>query len=235
VFHRHRVRFPNRKNARASTYKFYTFPGELFGNLVFVRRLKLSPVRYPENRHLWRVEVPAGPLGRRYSTFARKSDAEKFFQAAKRELKRTKTVSFLESPHKLFDAIEALRMLEGISGRSKLRRAASLLALCCEDHEKRNGDRAKPYHPPSSRQIELHPGIFRGLDRIAREKGVDLNDLVAGLAWEFVRAESEKRAARHEYPREEKVRLRDVLHFEQGGRDPPIRGGVEKRGYAGVR
>jgi hypothetical protein len=185
-----------------------------------VRRLKLSPVRYPENRHLWRVEIPAGPLGRRYSTFARKSDAEKFFKAAKRELKRTKTVSFLTSPHKLFDAIEALRMLEGISGRCKLRRAAALYALCCEEHEKRTGDRAKakPYSAPQSRGIEIHPGLFRGLDRLARERGVDLNDIVAGLVWKFVQEESEKRAARHEYPGEEKVRLRDVLHFEQGGR-----------------
>ena len=54
-------------------------------------------------------------------------------------------------------------------------------------------------------------GFSEALDRIAREKGVDLNDIVAGLVWKFVQEESEKLAKRHEYPREEKVRLRDVL------------------------
>jgi hypothetical protein len=131
-----------------------------------------------------------------------------------------KIVIFLTSPHRLLDALEALKLLEKTDGPwwNKLRRAAALYVLCCEEErartpekpdEGRVGKRPKPYSPPRDRQIEINPGLFRGLDRIAREKGVDLGDLVAGLAWEFVRGESEKLAKRHEYPREGSTR--DVL------------------------
>jgi hypothetical protein len=179
---------------------------------------------------MWRVDVPKGPVGRVRANFRTKEKAELFLKACKKELKRTKKVSFLTSSHRLFDAIEASRLLEAVGGpwQNKLRRAAALYALCCEEEQARTGEmtrsgtpekshdgraakRPKPYSPPQSRGIEIHPGLFKALDRIAREKGVDLNDIVAGLVWKFVQEESEKLAKRHEYPNEEKVRLRDVL------------------------
>jgi hypothetical protein len=188
--------------------------------LLVVVKPACRPVHYSPTYIGWRVDVPAGPIGRRRVSFRSKKKAELFLRAAKRELKKVRKVSFLTCPHRLLDGLEALKLLEKTDGPwwNKLRRAATLYALCCEDHEKRNGAGAKTYQAQQSRGIELDPWIFRGLDRIAREKGVDLGDLVAGLVWNFVRGESENLAKRHEYPREEKIRLRDVLYFEQGGR-----------------
>jgi hypothetical protein len=175
-----------------------------------VARLLFYPVKNTAQCLLWRVSVPKGSIGHWHVSFKRKAKAEEYHRACKRELRRTKKVSFLTSSHKLFDAIEALRLLEAVSGpwQNKLRRAAALYLLCCEEQEKKI---AQGYSEPLSRGIELQPGLFRALTRLARERNVHPNDLVAGLTWKFVKEESEKVVKRHEYPNEEKIPLRMLL------------------------
>ena len=134
--------------------------------------------------------MPRGATGRERVNFTRKAEAEKFLKAAKKEFRRTKKVSFLTSSRRLFDAIGALQLLEGIGGTWPLRRAANLYRLMHETHEKRV---AKPFTEPESRVLELQPSLFKAVRRLALEKGVDMGDLVAGIVWQFVKAESEKK------------------------------------------
>ena len=174
-------------------------------------RLLLYPAKITSWGLAWRVSVPDGPTGYRHVTFKHKSKAIIFHRACKRELRkagRVKAVDFLTSAHKLLDALEALKTLRDESGpwQNRLRRAAALYKLCCEEQEKKV---ARGYSEPLSRGIELQPALFRAVCRLARQKGVDLNDLVAGLMWRFVKEESEKQVK--EYPNEEKIPLRCVL------------------------
>ena len=86
------------------------------------------------------------------------------------------------------------------TGRSKLRRAAALMLLCEEAGKKD----IRGYSGPSDRVLDLSPGSFKAVCRIAVAKGVDVNDLVATLCWQFVRDESEKEVAKHTYRTREK-------------------------------
>jgi hypothetical protein len=176
-----------------------------------VARLLLYPAKITSWGLAWRVSVPDGLTGYRHVTFKHKSKAIIFHRACKRELRkagRVKAVDFLTSAHKLLDALEGLKTLRDESGpwQNRLRRAAALYKLCCDEQETKV---ARGYSEPLSRGIELQPALFRAVCRLAGQKGVDLNDLVAGLMWRFVKEESEKQVK--EYPNEDRVRLRNVL------------------------
>ena len=76
----------------------------------------------------------------------------------------------------------------------------------------RNRDEgAKAYVEPVRRGLEIGPELYRGLTRVARAKNVDVNDLVSQLVWEYLRQESEKEVAKHEYPNEDRIPLRCLL------------------------
>jgi hypothetical protein len=108
----------------------------------------------------WRVDVPAGPIGRRRVNFRSKKKAELFLRAAKRELKKVRKVSFLTSPHRLLDALEALKLLEKTDGPwwNKLRRAAALYVLCCEEERART-----PEKPEEGRVRQMCCNTFLSL------------------------------------------------------------------------
>jgi hypothetical protein len=173
-----------------------------------VARLHFYSVVIPHGGLYWRITLPLGPVGRRCVDFKSKKRAQAFYQAAKKELKRTKRIDFLTSGHKLIDAIEALRALEGVDKgpwQNRLRRAAALYALCEGELSKEAGG----FSEPSSRAVELPSGLYRGLVGLARTKGCDLSDLVVSLLWQYLRGESEKRIKT--YPNEEKIPLRCLL------------------------
>ena len=182
-------------------------------SLTTVRKPFLYAIRMPGNRQYWRVELSESLEGpRRQVAFKRKAKAEEFLGACKRELRKTRPrrVSFLTSPHRLMDALEATRMLEAVPGpwQNALRRAASLYRLCAEEKETKV---TRGYSEPESRQLELPPTLFRAVCRLAAAKGVDAGDLMAQLAWEYVRQESEKVVEKHTYPDEGKIPLRCLL------------------------
>jgi hypothetical protein len=172
-----------------------------------VAQVRLYPVKLDRNRLYWRVVIPTGPMGVRKVTLKGKAKALALQRAAQRELRRTKKIDFLTCPRLLLDALEGLRMMEvaGVPGRYKMRRAAALLILCQEEIAKD----PEGFTTPLTRSIELPPQLYRGLERLSREKGCDLNDLVVSLLWQYLGAESEKKIKT--YPNEEKIPLRCLL------------------------
>jgi hypothetical protein len=146
-----------------------------------VRKLAYYRVTFSGNRPFWKVDTPKGWTGRKAVYFSSRVKAERFFKACKQELGRTKKVNFLSSPRLLIDAIEAFRMLESISGKSKLRKAAALYRFCHETCEEKIIGETKPYTEPESRIVELHPNLFRGVRRLAKQRGVSLPDMISGV------------------------------------------------------
>ena len=171
-------------------------------------RLHLYRVRVKERHLMWRVLVPQGPVGRRPVHFPTKERALKYLSACKKELARVKKIDFLTSGHRLIDAIEALRALEGIDNgpwQNRLRRAAALYALC----EGEAGKEPEGFTEPTSRGLELPPNLYRGLEKLARGAGASLEDLVVSKLWQYLREESEKKI--RIYKNEEKIPLRCLL------------------------
>jgi hypothetical protein len=173
-----------------------------------VARLGFYSIRITGDRLYWRVAIPGGPIGYRHISFKRKAKAQAFYRACKKELARVKKIDFLISSHKLIDAIEALRALEGVDKgpwQNRLRRSAALYALCEGEAEKEPED----FIEPTSRCLELPPQLYRGLARLAREKNASSEDLVVSLLWQYLREESEKKI--RVYKNEEKIPLRCLL------------------------
>jgi hypothetical protein len=170
---------------------------------LYYYRVQPSPGRY-----LWRVNVPQGPDGYKPVYFKSKAKAVSFYSACRKELARTRRIDFLCSPRLLFDAIEALRVLQSGADKghqqNRLRRAAALLALCNESQQKRG-----EFVEPTDRLIDLPPALFKGLVNMGRERGADIRDLVVAVLWNFVQEESEKRVKM--YKNEDKVGLKSLL------------------------
>jgi hypothetical protein len=124
--------------------------------------------------------------------FKFRKDAEKFYAACKLELRRTRRIELLSSRQALVDAIEAMTMLRGLGDRKKMRKAAALYVECLEAEAKLKGEKpAAPYSEPLERMVELPSALYRGLTKMAKEKGASLEDLVCGVLYCYVRSESE--------------------------------------------
>ena len=187
---------------------FPLFFRDFYDIFSLVVRLGFYAVKYDHDRLYWRVAIPGGPVGYRYISFKHKAKALAFHRAAKKELARVKKIDFLTSGHKLIDAIEALRALEGVDRRpwqNRLRRAAALYALCEGQLEKQPAN----FTEPKSRGLELPPNLYRGLEKLARGAGASLEDLVVSKLWQYLREESEKKI--RVYKNEEKIPLRCLL------------------------
>jgi hypothetical protein len=99
-------------------------------------------------------------------------------------------LDFLTSGNKLWDAVEALRLLGEVDKghwTTRLRRAAALLVMLEENIARKPG----PFVEPLGRGIELSPQMHRLLVALARRKGAEVNDLVAGYLSRMVKEESE--------------------------------------------
>jgi hypothetical protein len=175
------------------------------GKLLFYR------FKPDAERVLWRIAIPEEPSGYRRVSFRRKADAARFYRARRRELKasgRDKAVDFLTSGHKLADALGALRLLRDKDRgpwQNRLRRSASLLAMLEENIARTPG----PFVEPASRALELPPDLYRLVVAFARKRGVNVNNLVAGLLSEWVKKENEASAGNFE-EREGRARLGDL-------------------------
>jgi hypothetical protein len=157
-----------------------------------VRGITLSQADIAPGKTYWRVRFPLYPSGRKSVSFKLKKDALEFFRACKTELRRTRRIELLSSRQALVDAIEAMTMLRGLGDRKKMRKAAALYLECLEAEAKAKGEKpAAPYREPDNRIVELPPALYRGLTKIAREKGASLEDLVCGVLHSYVRGESE--------------------------------------------
>jgi hypothetical protein len=161
-------------------------------------------------KRYWEVTVPLYPTGRKRVRFRLKSDARKYFKACEIELRRTGRVALLSSRQVLVDCVEACRMLKGVKGRSKMREAAALYLEAKTAIAKLRGEiPSEPYTEPTSRLIELAPGLHKVLSGMAAKRGVSLSCLAAGMLQQYLLAEGEK-----ELPplaRDEVRRIRDCL------------------------
>jgi hypothetical protein len=158
-----------------------------------VGRIYFYQVKPDAKRVLWRVDVPVGLRRYRSANFKYKKAAERFYLVVKRELKkasRWSVLDFLTSGNKLWDAVEALRLLGEVDKghwTTRLRRAAALLVMLEENIARKPG----PFVEPLGRGIELSPQMHRLLVALARRKGAEVNDLVAGYLSRMVKEESE--------------------------------------------
>jgi hypothetical protein len=176
-----------------------------------MRGLSLFKVNLGQPKPYWQVTVPLHPAGRRQVRFKLKKDALEYFRACKLELRRTRRIELLSSRQKLVDAIEALTMLKDLGDKKKLRKAAALYLECLDGIAKLKGEKpAAPYREPLSRMVDLPPALYRGLTKIAREKGASLEDLVCGVLHSYVRGESE--ALIPVTGKEEVYRMRTALY-----------------------
>jgi hypothetical protein len=161
-----------------------------------MRRFHITPVRN-KNRLAWMVDYAERKPGsrrwrRRQNLFWDLDRAEEFLERVKRETLAGGKIRLGTDPRLHADALRAARLASEAGLPSGSLTEATQLLVTCRTSQNGSGK----FEEPLSRAVELNPKLFRAVVHHARQQGVSVSDLVAGVLWQFLEQESRRGARR---------------------------------------